>query len=294
MSRPPAARISKRLRARKPTTSVFGAPPRCASCQCCAESRHDNVVPSCDREALQPSLINVGDGRLLGFGDRFLPEQVRSLVHREAQIAGEDAQRQAVKGHALHAFRCWLSCSCSVVAHSSAGDFGFRARQICSVAPAWNHQRGVPEGIPFADLFLFGCVQIEFLQAGCAAGLEMRRRPVVTWKSGLKFLPRTIQLPVPWRAASSATTGWLLRSANCARSCCPPSPCQVKVRALAVVSLLARPLPCSPEDCNAAIARLRCRATSPTTTAVHRPSFALPFAIPTTLEHSDAKMRSDF
>ena len=51
-----------------------------------------------DREALQPGQVFVCHRRLLRLGNRFLPEQTRSLVNREVQPSRENAHLKSWEG----------------------------------------------------------------------------------------------------------------------------------------------------------------------------------------------------
>ena len=81
VARPQRHRIAVRA-SRQTRTSARPGP-------CRARSRVSRV----GSESLEPGLVFVGDRRLLSLGDGFLPQQVRSLIHGEHQLAGEDAQK---------------------------------------------------------------------------------------------------------------------------------------------------------------------------------------------------------
>ena len=62
------------------------------------------------------------------------------------------------------------------------------------------------------------------LRNAWACAVARRRIPLVTWNSGVRFLPRASHSAPVMLAASSRTTGSPFRIENSARNCWPRSP----------------------------------------------------------------------
>ena len=109
------------------------------------------------RKAAQAPFVDVGDRVLFGLGNRLHPHEVRVAIDREPQVAGEDAHRQARKGHLqarairLHAARRGGERRIHVT------DFLRRAREtpvpgISALGHAGNEKRRVPEDVPLLSV----------------------------------------------------------------------------------------------------------------------------------------------
>src|SRR5262249_54451520 len=90
----------------------------------------DHTSAAFNREAPQPSQIFVRHRRLLGPGDRFLPEQIRAPVNSELQSSREKAHLKSRKRDLQTGSVSFDLTRDSVVAGPRALDFVGLARQV--------------------------------------------------------------------------------------------------------------------------------------------------------------------
>jgi hypothetical protein len=124
-----------------------------------------------DGEASQTGEILVSDGLLFGLGDGFLAQQISATVDREAQVAGEDAQRKPGVGDLETRALGADGAGGGVVGGPGAADLFGLAGQL-QTAGARHHEGRVPEGVP---LFLFDDLGRDLnLQSTQRGGLLLR------------------------------------------------------------------------------------------------------------------------
>ena len=149
-----------------------------------------------NRKALQPGLVDVCHRRLLGAGNRLLPQQVRAFIGGELEIAGKDPQRQAVEGYTHPvAVRDYLA-RVRVVADLRPANLARVPRRSLHTVAARHHQRSVPEGVPLSLVLSLRRVDAQLLHHP-----HLRRRDAALSGGHLKVRRQVPAQNVPRSAA---------------------------------------------------------------------------------------------